>query len=131
MDTRIGKHDVRLEPPSLAVMIFHGDITADDMRAIGPWLRRVTEERGPLLILSDVGALGDIPADARRALIERGDWIPCKALAICRAGFRARVVLHILIATMKLVSKGTLGPVRFFEAEPEARAWLEGLRRGD
>lgn len=124
-----GRHRLRFEPPDLVSLTFDGDITPDDMYVIAEVFEGAPIPRGAMLILCDVSALGHVPPESRRVIRERKDLVPFAALAYVNASFQTRIVIKLVLGALRLLAREELGPVRFFTAEGDARAWLAAHRR--
>ncbi|MEZ4314570.1 MAG: STAS/SEC14 domain-containing protein, partial [Polyangiaceae bacterium] len=120
-EKRIGNHLVRFTEPNLFHIEFMGDVSASELSELGDFFR---EAKDKVYLLVDASRIGSMSAEAK--LVKK---IPISAgSAVYGAGSKARLALSILNKVYMLVNLGKEIPLSFFETEPEARAWLDGIR---
>ncbi len=123
----IGRHTFSFEPPDLGRGVFHGDISADEMRRMVAYMHARAAEHAPLFFLADIAGLGAVPPETRREV--RGTiGIPYGAIAGYRATFRTKILATMMLRIMKLISPSVQVPVGFFDTEAEARRWIDAQR---
>lgn len=129
----IGAHRYRFEPPDLVLLRDHGDVSPEEMQRIAEMIQRFRVVAGkPVCFINDISAMGDLPADTRK-LAALGDALnSIRAIALVGADLRRRILARLVINAAKLARRpGNLPPIVFFSIEAEARAWIEGFRRGE
>jgi hypothetical protein len=126
----IGAHAWRLEPPDLFCLDVVGDVCADDARRVVGALARCFRSAGRLYTLTDLSRMGDISHEGRKASVYKDEPFELRAQLFVGAGFAQRVVIKLIISADRLVRRDTdPAPLLFFDAEPEARAWIEQDRQ--
>src|SRR5262245_47145163 len=123
---QIGKHTVEFESPDLVCVIVEGSLTADDIRMICEFSTERRKEPH-LFLLSDVTAMLRTSPEARKVASELGQRIPWRGTAIYGASFTVHTVLTLAITAANLLAKRD-NPLRSFNNEHEARAWLRTRR---
>ncbi|MCC6551500.1 MAG: STAS/SEC14 domain-containing protein [Polyangiaceae bacterium] len=125
--TRFGCHELWFEDPDLVCFRVVGDVSARELEETFRMLLAHGEGRGPQLWLFEMAEAGAMNAEARRCAAE---WTPrlwIGAVAMIHAGFEQRIVTTMLAHVYRLV--GVLSyPVRSFDDEAAARAWLASVR---
>jgi hypothetical protein len=127
---RIGAHATWLEEPDLIVLRLAGDVTREDAEEINTRHFAMIEGRDSVLMLVDMLGLGTDTPGGRKTTSEALNRMPLRGLAVCQARVEAKVMAKMVIAGMSLFKDGETErfPVEFFDDEPAARSWLEGLR---
>ncbi len=122
---------VRFEPPDLCIGTFVGDITPEDMAAMFDDLRRFSRGRPHVLTLADLTRCGTLSAAARKAAADAGKGLPVRGAAVVGASFQMRMFATLMTRALNLFNgaSDTYNPLRFFDTEAEARAWLAERRR--
>lgn len=124
-----GKHRIRFEPPDLLMLTYVGDIAPEEIRMIAETIEGTPVPRGALLMLIDAGQLGHVPVESRKALTAREGMVPHAGMAFINASFQTKIVLQLILGALRVLSRGEMGPIRFFTSEGDARAWLATRRR--
>jgi hypothetical protein len=129
---RIGAHATWLEEPDLVVLRLAGDVTLEDAEEINRRHFAMIEGLDGIYMLVDMVGLGSDTAAARKTTSEALNRMPLRGLAVCQARMEAKVMAKMVIAGVSLfkdkADDTARFPVEYFEDEPAARAWLEGLR---
>lgn len=122
MEHLIGSHMVR-EEGDIAVLIFNGNVTAEDMQRIFSVVERIIERHGRYGTLVNASSMGRVTPGARQVV---GQW-PRTSLtfgtSVFGASFVTRTVMTLVIRAMQLVGRGPIAS-EFFKTEAEARAWI-------
>jgi len=129
---RIGAHSTWLEEPDLIVLRLAGDVTQEDAEAINQQHFALLEGHSHIYMLVDMVGLGTDTPGGRKTTSEALNRMPLRGLAVCQARMEAKVMAKMVVAGMNLFKGGDQGnagfPVEYFEDEPAARAWIDGLR---
>jgi SpoIIAA-like len=131
---RIGAHITWLEEPDLIVLRLAGDVTQEDAEGINQQHFAMLEGRDHIYMLVDMVALGTDTPGGRKTTSEALNRMPLRGLAVCQARMEAKVMAKMVVAGMSLFKDDKGGerfPVEYFEDEPAARAWIDGLRGQD
>jgi hypothetical protein len=124
----------RWEPPDTSYIAYIGDITGDHQRELiaASWRHRSGDiPHGFVLI--DVSRLRRLSAEAREissAHARQGPDAtgPVRGTAIFGASFHIRVIANFGTKAYNLLKRQNDNPVRFFDTEAAARAWLAERR---
>ncbi len=83
-----------------------------------------------MVLLAGISAFNpeDTPIEARRVAADLSRLIPYRGMVFHGGRRHQRVVLGLVANAITLFTKRD-NPIRFFEAEQEARAWLHERRR--
>lgn len=104
--------------------VVRGSLSADELIAITAF----RDEHAPgspfLLVLGDLRELGAIPVESRKVAAHRLGQFPYGGIALFGASFQARVLAKLVLGAARLLGRDDRNPVRFFDTEAEARAWL-------
>jgi hypothetical protein len=128
-ELRLGAHVVTFEPPDLITARLHGDITEEMVRAFYRFLAEVTAGKGHIMVLIDLGDLGEILRETRRSVTRRPDLPPYRGMVFYNATFQARVTLKFLLLAVNLITRNRDNPLVFCDSEAEGRRWIEERRR--
>jgi hypothetical protein len=120
---------IRWEEPDTCFLSLVGVIDGDEMRRISQAHRGFTVGRHYVLGLVDVSQVRAFTAEARTASRAGGKDVQVRGTAIYGASRHIQIVATILLRGLDLLHKRTDRPVRFFNTETEARAWLSERRR--
>lgn len=123
-----GRHEVRFEEPDLVHIRVVGDLLASDLEVLYPILQRRSEGRARQLWLMEMAEAGTMTAESRRF---SAGWVPrlrIGATAMVHVGFEQRIVTKMLTSVYRLFGVMDF-PLKFFDDEASARAWLESQRR--
>jgi hypothetical protein len=120
---------MRVEPPDLVVVRAQGDLSPEDLREMLDEGRQLAAAVGPVLWLSNISMLGNVPPETRKVAARSGMLTFLRASACTGAGPIQRALITLILNAAKLTGRRTtLPPVRFFATEAEGRAWLEDIR---
>jgi hypothetical protein len=125
-----GSHQMRAEEPDLFFIRFRGDLAAAEVAQIIDAIQRRAAERGPLLVLHDISALGDMPVETRK-VVAQSDVLDSVAEVVYIGGsFVQRIAVMLGVSAARLgMRKKRFPSVHFFATDAEARVWLEERRR--
>ncbi len=123
-ERQVGRHSIGFEPPALLRFVIHGDVLPEDGEAFTEFAREHTSGRPFVLLMADLSQLGGIPVHTRKNARRQAEGIPYRGMAFHGASLSARVFAKLVLGAMRLISGETDNPVRFFDTEAEARAWL-------
>jgi hypothetical protein len=127
---QIGKHLLRVDPPDLVLVRAQGDLLPDELREMLDEARRLAAVVGPVLWLSDISALGDMPAETRKVAAMSGVLTFVHASACIGARPIPRALVTLILHAAKLTNaRSSMPPFRFVGTEAEGRAWLAEVRR--
>jgi hypothetical protein len=126
-ERKVGAHLIWFEPPDLFGMRPSGDVSGAEVTALLEPFTQLAKQVPLLLGLMDISKLGQLSAGARQVILQ---WERPQnaATAIYGASFRHRVMLDLLRRAAKLFGR-EVTTMNFFDAEREARAFLEEHRR--
>jgi hypothetical protein len=119
-----GRHTLTLEPPTLLHWIPRGDVSALEIERFAAFVREHTRGLPFVFIMNAVADLGLVPAGTRKIIQREVPRLPIRGLAYYGGGFQKRILLKLILAPLRILSPDTRIPVRFFDTEAEARAWL-------
>jgi len=126
--TFFGKHQHRFEPPDLYFVRTIGDVSADDTLTQIDALQSLWKRTGHSLFwLADVRKMGAFMPEARRVMAQASKTDVREALrgsAVFGAAFSTRVVITLLVRSVRLLNPSKLRPLAFVETEDEARVFL-------
>ncbi|MDC3961199.1 hypothetical protein [Polyangium jinanense] len=124
---QFGKHTLTFEEPGIAVHIYRGPITVDDMRILVA-LPDMDEHEGKFqLALFDMQAFGGLDSTARKMGAERPRPAGTYYSAYVGATFKMRVVVALFMRAANLL-QGQKNVSAFFEDHESAKAWLIACR---
>lgn len=124
MPREIGRHSIFFEPPWLLYYILRGNLSADELVGFIAVRDEVASGSPFLLALADLRELGTIPVEARKVAAHRLKRSPYRGTAIFGASLQARTLAKLVLGAARLLGREDRNPVRFFDTEAEARAWL-------
>ena len=122
-----GPHRVWLEPPDLVCAKISGDVKPGHLRISTDFQRAVAATTGQIFFLADVRDLGTIDVATRKD-VGHLRTVPYQGLVIYGATFRARLLMKMLLSTIRLFSSELDGILVFVESEAEGRRWIEARR---
>jgi hypothetical protein len=122
-----GPSFVRFEPPDISFWAFIGDIAEPEMRRLLQEQIAYLAGAKYTLMLVDMSRTGSVAPGARKAGAENPP-VPVFGTAIFGASFAIRAIATLVTTAGTLFTKATESPVRFFEKEDAARAWLAERR---
>ncbi len=123
MEKNLGQHTVGIEPPALVRFIARGEIAPEEMEAFSMFVAENTRGQPFVLTLTDLTELGAISAATRKTVMRSGK-LPYRGMAYYGGNFQAKVLTKLALRALQLVTRGTDNPIRFFDSESEARAWI-------
>ncbi|MDI1430432.1 STAS/SEC14 domain-containing protein [Polyangium sorediatum] len=116
------------EEPDLIVWRMIGHVSGDDIRRLFDVQQRFCEGWPHAFVLVDVRRAEHFTPEARRIAAEGPAGgavvLPIRANAVVGASFHIRVLGTLVSRAAALLNPTNTAPLRFFETEPEARAWL-------
>lgn len=125
-----GASAVRREALDICRWTFVGDISGDEMRRLFEVQKEVMKGAPHLLLLIDLSRVGNVSPEARK--VGAANNLEEKALgtAIFGASLHVRMLATLVTMAGSVLRKlkATDSPVRFFETEREALAWLNERR---
>jgi hypothetical protein len=129
IEQHFGQHTVRFEQPALFFFRAQGDFSPSEMKGVAAFIHEHAVGLPHLFVLCDARGLGDISAESRKAAISVSKGLPYRGIATFGASFHARMVAKLLVGAAQLLFGSSDNPVRFFDTEAEARAWLRERTR--
>lgn len=122
LEETFGSHTFRFEPPDLVCARFVGDVSAEEMAALGRVFRRASGKLYGILITKDLGA---ISSGAKKTIKD----VPlADGIAVVGASRQMQFVISLLNKVHMMLNLGKNGPITFVATEEEARRWVEHLR---
>lgn len=116
------------EEPHIVVWRLHGEPTVEQVRQIYDVQKRFCEGRQHVFLLIDSTGLTRLSRQARQALTDAplpgGVMMPIRGIAVFGASFTLRIMGEMLAKAAEILQKVHIPPIRFFEHEAQARAWL-------
>lgn len=122
----IGRHTLELGDDGVFVLIYRGDVSADEMRKILDTEDR-TNVPEVVLFLCDTSQMGRIDAQARKMGAETPKPAKRYFTAYVGAGFGLRVIIDMWTRATNFIH-GKKYDVEFFDDYAPARAWLLARR---
>ena len=122
-----GPSFVRFDPPDISFWAFIGDVSEPEMRRLLQEQLAYLAGAQYTLMLVDMSRTGSVAPGARKAGAEKPP-VPVFGTAIFGASFPIRAIAILVTTAGTLFSKANDSPVRFFEKEDAARAWLAERR---
>lgn len=127
MATKIGEHELDIEPPDTVIMRYRGRLGIVDFTRSIDYLHQHCSAWPHMLLIVDLSRLEAIPADVRRIVPDVTSWMPMRGTMICGASFTIRTIAVMLLKMINLL-RGTDNPSDYFASEVDARVWLEKRR---
>lgn len=122
-----GQKDARVElgidSSGIVVLRFTSDINEERMREALAFIRRGAEATGRVRILCDYQGARTIEPAARGMVVEGLRGVRLEAVAFVGVSFHLRVLATLITKVFQMVTKQSY-PVRYFDTETEAHAWL-------
>jgi len=119
---QIGRHTIEIGDDGVALVIYRGDVSADEMREM-----LATEDRtkapDTILVLCDLGELGKIHPEARRLGAENPKLAKKYFTAYVGTSFTIRVMVDMWTRATNLL-QGDKYQVDFFNDHASGRRWL-------
>ncbi|WP_197040983.1 hypothetical protein [Chondromyces apiculatus] len=123
----IGHHVYEVESPDLVRVKLQGDLSAEESELSVELYRQVGEQCGRVLVMIDASTVGGIPVEARKT-IQAALGVPFRGFVIHGGGFMARVLIKMLLNTLKLFIPSMDMPVEFCATKGEAERWIARRR---
>ncbi len=125
-----GPSVVRREALDICRWTFIGDISGEEMRRLLAVQKAVMTGSPRLLLLIDLSRVGSVSAEARKAGAANDSEEKALGTAIFGASAPVRMLAQLVTMAGSVLRKlkSTDSPVRFFETEKEALAWLSERR---
>lgn len=125
-----GGHAYRCEIAGIVFIRIGGNFADADAAAFFRAFDRLCDTRGleRVFWLVDLGRLGTISPQARTRLARTPLRRENKGVVIFGASFQQRVIASLVDKATSLFQPNT-PPLVFFDAEADARAWIEGQKR--
>lgn len=126
-----GGSSARFEPPDLCLGTFVGEVSPEEMTALFGELERLSRGRSHVFTLGDLTRCGPLSAATRKAAAEGGKGMIVRGAAIFGASFAMRMFATLMAKTFDFINATSDKhvPMRFFNTEAEARAWLAERRK--
>jgi hypothetical protein len=129
---RGGGSFIRWEPPDICFLALVGDISAPDMRRLAGEVTSsafTSAKSQPYILgLIDMSRVGAFDPSARAEARTASNKIRIRGTAVFGADFHVRVIATLVHTAFSVLNKLHDHPIRFFETEAEARAWLSDRR---
>jgi hypothetical protein len=120
----MGQVLVHEEPHDIFVARYVGDVSGADVVRLTEELQRRMAGKPHAFLLSDFHHLGRVSADARSAGVDMLRDLHLRGTAIIGASVHIRVISKLVFKATELLNKSVERPMRFFDTEAEALAWL-------
>jgi hypothetical protein len=127
-DDRVGGSSFRFEPPDLCIWTLVGDISAETVRALLDEQHRAVSGMPAVFSLVFASKVGSVSKEARKESTEVRPGINARGVAYIGASFPVRVLAILVTKANELLNRAVENPLRFFNTEAEARAWIEQRR---
>ena len=126
-----GKSVISREGADICRWSFVGDISAEEMRRLLAIQKSLMEGCDRVLLIIDMSKTGSVSADARKVGAEPSN-VKVIGTAIFGASLHIRMIAKLVTTASAVLRKASHeeSPVRFFETEKEALAWLD-VRRAE
>jgi hypothetical protein len=119
---QIGRHTIEIGDDGVGLVIYRGDVTTDEMRAMLAINDR-TKKPDTVLVLCDLTELGKIHSEARRLGAEDPKLAKRYFTAYVGTSFTTRVVVEMWTRATNLL-QGNKYQNNFFDDHASARRWL-------
>ncbi|MDI1483433.1 hypothetical protein [Polyangium sp. y55x31] len=133
MPPALEENEILTEEPDLVLIHFRGHVSADEARRLYDTQLRFSKGKPHLFLILDVEEFGEMPAEARRVVIngpkDRTPVAPILGCAFIGANFHTRVLGTMIFRAARLLRGVNTFPVHFCDTEAEARAFIDTLRR--
>lgn len=122
-----GASQVTFEPPDIASIVWVGNVDEAEMVRIVDASWALAGEPPDLFLLAHVSRMGSVTAQARLAAAEGVRRTNVRGCAILGASFATRVLITLTDKITSLIGPHD-APMRHFETEADARAWIAQRR---
>ncbi|MCP3103983.1 STAS/SEC14 domain-containing protein [Myxococcus sp. K15C18031901] len=125
---KIGSHHIRFEPPDVAVAVFTGPLTLEDMKRTVEIYGQMAKN-GPYYLIADIGG-SQLHAEARRYLSDntRADWF--HGCVYVGADLVQQTFGKVISLGLFLSGK-TEFKTEFVKTLEDARVWVDTQRRAN
>jgi len=129
----LGKHLYRFEPPDILHFKADGALSLDDFIVLMDVFKALAAETGRKMFwMTDLLKSSVMDAEARKTAGQMEADAFFRGLVGYNGSFHLRTASNLTIRALKILSpKRVLPPIRFFETEAEARAFMAVLRQSD
>lgn len=125
----IGDIFFRFEAPDTVYTALAGDLNVADVVEVAAEVQRTVKGKPHYFAITDIRSLGSPSMEVRKAAIEIGRGLPNRGMAFFGGSLRMRVIPSLIAQAVNLFNRwGKQSPIRFFETEAEARAWIDERR---
>lgn len=120
---------VEFEPPDTVLVIAGGHVTPEDVQAVTDAIVRIATGKPYILQLVDIRRLESMPPEARAIAEKAGNRYESRGIACFGGKLLIRTVVGFAARTFVMLSgRASQTPIRFFNTEAQARAWLAERR---
>lgn len=105
------------------MLIFNGNVTAEDMQGIFSIVEKMIERHGRYGTLVNAANMGRIAPGARQVIGQRPLTSRTFGTSVFGASFVTRTVMTLVLRALQLVGRGAIAG-EFFKTEAEARDWI-------
>ena len=119
--------DTHDESSFIIAMQASGELDERAARALCTEFRRRSAATGSAFLFADFSGVTSMGAAARKAVLEELRDVRLDAVAVLGASFQIRVLSMLIARVLQMFTRHY--PLRFFDTEEEARAWLLEQRR--
>jgi len=128
----IGKHSVRFEAPDIVYSRPDGDMSVAEFKELMAFVAALPQPKNGFFGLLDVSKGGRQDPAALKLPEVREHTRNHRAIAYFNTKFYHRTVIEIFQRVAKVLKLGGNDvPVKVWDTEAEARAWIEELRKKD
>jgi hypothetical protein len=121
---------VHFEPPDTTVIVVAGSITPEIIHQISVVVGAQARGKPYVLRLLDMSRVEGISAELRSASEQTGVIDAGRGMALFCGSIPLRIIAGSILRLKRLLTgRLTLDPIRTFDTEAEARAWLARRRR--
>jgi hypothetical protein len=125
-----GQSLFRFEPPDLVFVVGVGEMTPAAISALYDEVDRLVAGKDHLFSIADIRRSAVGSPEVRRIALARGQLFPFRGTAIIGASGPVGAVASLLFRAFGVLKPAVKdSPVRFFDTEEEARAWIAERRR--
>lgn len=126
MEHPIGLHRLLAEGDT-AVVILNGNVEPNEMQLLLSFFYEIIQRHGRYATITDCARMGKLSPRARALVAHWKHSHLCFGNALVGAGLAARAMILLVTRGLNLLSSKSVA-IEFFKSEPEARAWIQGLR---
>jgi hypothetical protein len=128
----IGKHSVRFEPPDILFSRPDGDMSVAELKALIAFAESLPRPEKGFFGLLDVSKGGRQDPAAMSLPEAREHTRHQRAIVYFNTKFYHRTLIGMFQRVAKILNLGPRDlPVKVFDTEAEARAWIEEFRKND